>query len=76
MVSFFVYNSWPNAILGDPGAVSRVDKMFVVKVDCKVSEDDRTLVASRLHNYLKTIEHGGVVARAGGRERRGELDQY
>ena len=37
---------------------------------------DRTLVASRLHNYLKTIEHGGVAARAGGRERRGELDQY
>ena len=24
------------AILGDPGAVSRVDKMFVVKVFCKI----------------------------------------
>ena len=24
-------------ILGDPGAVSRVDKMFVVKVYCKLS---------------------------------------
>ena len=23
-------------ILGDPGAVSRVDKMFVVKVYCKI----------------------------------------
>ena len=30
---------WPvceTAILGDPGAVSRVDKMFVVKVYCKI----------------------------------------
>ena len=25
-----------HAILGDPGAVSRVDKMFVVKVYCKI----------------------------------------
>ena len=25
-----------NCILGDPGAVSRVDKMFVVKVYCKI----------------------------------------
>ena len=24
------------SILGDPGAVSRVDKMFVVKVYCKI----------------------------------------
>ena len=27
---------WPGCILGDPGAVSRVDKMFVVKVYCKI----------------------------------------
>ena len=26
----------PLIILGDPGAVSRVDKMFVVKVYCKI----------------------------------------
>ena len=26
----------PHCILGDPGAVSRVDKMFVVKVYCKI----------------------------------------
>ena len=26
----------PCLILGDPGAVSRVDKMFVVKVFCKI----------------------------------------
>ena len=28
-------NSHEEGILGDPGAVSRVDKMFVVKVFCK-----------------------------------------
>ena len=32
---------------------------------------DRTLVASRLHNYLKTIEHGGVVAPSGGKGEEG-----
>ena len=30
-----VKGKWVN-ILGDPGAVSRVDKMFVVKVYCKI----------------------------------------
>ena len=29
-------SSCTNPILGDPGAVSRVDKMFVVKVYCKI----------------------------------------
>ena len=28
----------PLAILGDPGAVSRVGKMFVVKVYCKIEK--------------------------------------
>ena len=28
--------SLSRSILGDPGAVSRVDKMFVVKVYCKI----------------------------------------
>ena len=27
---------WGHPILGDPGAVSRVHKMFVVKVYCKI----------------------------------------
>ena len=30
-------------ILGDPGAVSRVDKMFVVKVYCKIETSPWTL---------------------------------
>ena len=30
-------------ILGDPGAVSRVDKMFVVKVCCKIETSPWTL---------------------------------
>ena len=32
-----------NSILGDPGAVSRVDKMFVVKVYCKIARLDLTV---------------------------------
>ena len=31
-----IYNSPGSLILGDPGAVSRVDKMFEVKVYCKI----------------------------------------
>ena len=30
------FNNNKKLILGDPGAVSRVDKMFVVKVYCKI----------------------------------------
>ena len=30
------FQTAPTPILGDPGAVSRVDKMFVVKVYCKI----------------------------------------
>ena len=30
-------------ILGDPGAVSRVDKMFVVQVYCKIARRDLTV---------------------------------
>ena len=32
----FVVSGVAYTILGDPGAVSRVDKMFVVKVYCKI----------------------------------------
>ena len=32
----YIRLSWDSSILGDPGAVSRVDKMFVVKVYCKI----------------------------------------
>ena len=31
-----IYNSPGSLILGDPGAVNRVDKMFEVKVYCKI----------------------------------------
>ena len=33
-------------ILGDPGAVSRVDKMFVVKVFCKIETFERAVPAA------------------------------
>ena len=32
-----------NSILGDPGAVSRVDEIFVVEVYCKIETSDLTV---------------------------------
>ena len=37
-----------NYILGDPGAVSRVDKMFVVKVYCKIETSSWALTPTEL----------------------------
>ena len=35
-IDLSLYYGYAYLILGDPGAVSRVDKMFVVKVYCKI----------------------------------------
>ena len=43
-----------NSILGDPGAVSRVDKMFVVKVYCKIETSDLTVNSCQFS--LKALE--------------------
>ena len=40
------------SILGDPGAVSRVDKMSVVKVYCKI-ETSPWALKGRLHDRAK-----------------------
>ena len=43
----FLRQRYTLRILGDPGAVSRVDKMFVVKVYCKI-ETSSYILSTRL----------------------------
>ena len=42
-------------ILGDPGEVSRVDKMFVVKVYCKIETSPRTLLLNQFQKRLNCL---------------------
>ena len=57
------------AILGDPGAVSRVDKMFVVKVHCKIETSPWALTGrdpfnqntDRSDRKKRTTSKGGPV---------------
>ena len=50
-------------ILGDPGAVSRVDKMFVVKVYCKIETslrqnlDKFVLITKKSVKFLSSVDH-------------------
>ena len=45
-------------ILGDPGAVSRVDKMFVAKVYCKVELG--TIAVKRVKLQIKRVTNGNL----------------
>ena len=57
-----------NAILGDPGAVSRVDKMFVVKVYCEIETSSSSTAPGspsmnkRLPHSLRSADVFPVVA--------------
>ena len=45
-------------ILGDPGAVSRVEKLSVVKVYCKV---ETSMINHKHHNRKKSRNHSHIL---------------